>query len=223
MSRTSLVAMAFLAACTAPRDPEVVLATTVEVDVPSLAAQLDQAASAAAQLAGGNGQSSTSDFGLGDCLWDMRAEGRPVDGRVLGELVQTPCGGNAGPAGALDLVFDDASLSGQWTGSPQGEVEFQAFGHRDATVRLEGRDYDVSWQILSLDVFVDKGAVQLWHGVVEYTGFAGSAWLLDVLVGDTGIEGTLTGPSSNCLVASTLDNTAVLCNDEDKARVLPSY
>ena len=210
-----LLPVLFTAACVEAKDPEVLLATTVESDIPALAEQVGLLSEQVGQVADNSGASQAEASGIGDCIWNIDTEGEDGIGTVSLGLAQTPCGGDTGPAAALALQLEEGSLSGTWTKTAYGELIIEMLGHRRATMEHASKDYDVSWTILDLEVYNEGGELRSWEATVSYNGFAGQVWMLDIITANGSIRGELTdGKGNSCLVGGSTSWSTVLCDVE---------
>lgn len=210
-----LLPLLFSAACVEAKDPEVLLATTVESDLPDLAEQVGMLSEMVGDVAESDGTNTAEASGVGDCIWNIDTEGVDGIGTVSLGLAQTPCGGDTGPAAALAMQMEEASLSGTWTKTAFDELIIDMLGHRRATMEHASKDYDVSWTILDLEVYSEGGQLRSWEAKVSYNGFAGQVWMLDVLTANGSIRGELTdGTGNSCLVGGSTAWPTVICDVE---------
>lgn len=201
------------AACVPEKDPEVVLATTIEADLTELSEQVGLIGEAMVQLDHQASSLEDQALGVGDCLWKLSAASSGNEGQVTLDLDTTPCGGNTGPANALGLSFEEGALSGQWSSTVHGEISAEFLGHRRATVAHGPRDYDASWTMLGLEVFANESGVRSWSALMSYDDFVGQTYILDVRSVETILLGDLLTPSKSCIVTGSLTRPAVLCDE----------
>jgi hypothetical protein len=200
------------AACVPEKEPEVVLATTVESDLAELGEQVSLIGEAMVQLDQQAAALEDQALGVGDCLWKLEAESAGNEGLVSLDLDTTPCGGHTGPANALGLSFEEGAMAGSWTSTVHGEISAEFLGHRTATVAHGPRDYDASWTLLGLEIFASDEGVRSWSALLSYNDFVGETYIVDVRSVQGILLGDLLTPNKTCIVTGTLERPAVRCD-----------